>query len=237
MSQTLGILSYNIHKGYSTGNRRNILKQLRQAIHEIPADLIFLQEVLGHGTPQFEYLAESIWPHHAYGKNAVYTSGHHGNAILSKYPFTSWENIDVSTNRLERRGLLHGVIQVPHHRKPLHAICVHLGLLETERQSQIQQICQRIDRLVPHDEPVIIGGDFNDWRGRVSKPLERKAELKEAFLELTGSHARSFPSWMPTLRLDRIYYRGVKLLNAEALTGLPWSQLSDHVALYAQMKF
>ena len=243
----LRVLTYNIHKGFSTGNRKFILRAMREAIHSVHADLVFLQEVLGHHeshgekiqdwptAPQFEFLAGKLWPHFAYGKNAVYTSGHHGNAILSKYPITFWENIDISTNRLERRGLLHAVIEIPHKRKPLHAICVHLGLLETERQSQVRSICDRIDKLVPHDEPLIISGDFNDWRVKLTHPLAKKVEVLEIFEELHGSHARTFPSWMPALKLDRIYYRGLKAKSAQSLSGGNWSQLSDHVPLYAEL--
>jgi len=241
------VLSYNIHKGFSSGNRSFILRKIREAIRDVHADLVFLQEVQGHHqdhgkryqdwptAPQFEFLADDLWPHFAYGKNAVYTSGHHGNAILSKYPFTFWENIDISTNRLERRGLLHGIIEIPHRKKPLHAICVHLGLLETERQTQIRHLCKRIDSLVPHDEPLVIGGDFNDWRVKVNLPLEQQVEVREAFREIHGDHARTFPSWLPALKLDRIYYRGLHAKKAHCLSGNPWNQLSDHVALYAEL--
>jgi endonuclease/exonuclease/phosphatase family metal-dependent hydrolase len=236
----LRMISYNIHKGYTTGNRSYVLHRIRDAIRSVHADLVFLQEVMGsqpqHGS-QFEYLADELWPHYAYGRNAVYTSGHHGNAILSKFPFSFWENIDISTNRLEKRGLLHGVIEIPHKRKPLHAICVHLGLLETERQSQIRQICRRIDSLVSHDEPLIIGGDFNDWRTKLTGPLMKQAEVREAFLELHGSHARTFPSWLPALKLDRVYFRKLALRKASTLSGPPWSQLSDHAALYVEVDY
>src|SRR3954470_12326563 len=141
----LRILSYNIHKGFSTRNKRFVLKRIREAIRDVHADLVFLQEVLGQHDahsqkvsnwptePQFEFLPEELWPHYAYGRNAVYTSGHHGNAILSKFPIEYWENIDISTNRMERRGLLHSVLHLPKRKKPLHAICVHLGLLEADR--------------------------------------------------------------------------------------------------------
>src|SRR5688572_1158129 len=181
----LRILTYNIHKGFSIGNRRFVLHQIRDQLRNANVDIVFLQEIQGEYSvrqnsirnwptqSQFEFLADSLWPHFAYGKNAVYTSGHHGNAILSKYPFSFWENIDISTNRLERRGLLHGVIEVPHKRKPIHAICVHLGLFEGERQNQVQRLCERIDAMVPHDEPLVIGGDFNDWRLKLSAPLKK----------------------------------------------------------------
>ncbi len=245
----LRVLSYNIHKGFRPGNRAFVLRRIREAIHEVNADLVFLQEVLGQADdargsrhsdwptlPQFEFLADSLWPHFAYGRNAVYTSGHHGNALLSKYPISSWENQDISTNRLERRGLLHAVVELPHRRHPLHAICAHLGLLETDRAEQVRSLCRRIQHMVPDTDPVVVGGDFNDWRARLSAPLERHVGLQETFLQLRGQHARTFPSWLPALPLDRIYTRGMKARRAVCLDGKPWSQLSDHVALYAELQ-
>jgi signal transduction histidine kinase len=74
----------------------------------VAADVVFLQEIHGEhkghqanlqdwpNEAQFEYLADSIWHHHAYGKNAVYPEGHHGNAILSKYPIKRWDNLDLT---------------------------------------------------------------------------------------------------------------------------------------------
>ena len=239
IKKKLGVLSYNIHKGFRMGNRRFVLKKMKEAIHDVHADLVFLQEVSGtHGfVPQFEYLADSLWPHFAYGKNAVYTTGHHGNAILSKYPFSFFENIDISTNQLEKRGLLHGIIEIPHKKKPLHTICVHLGLLETERRSQVLQICKRIDDLVPHDEPLIIAGDFNDWRTRLSSPLANQVGAEEVFMKMHGEHARTFPSWLPALKLDRIYFRQMHVHSGICLSGNPWNQLSDHVAIYSEMSY
>jgi endonuclease/exonuclease/phosphatase family metal-dependent hydrolase len=241
------VLSYNIHKGFTTGNRRFILEKIRDSIRVIHPDLVLLQEVLGEHTghqekvrgwpslPQFDYLAHELWPHVAYGKNAVYGAGHHGNAILSKYPFKLVENIDISTNKLEKRGLLHAIIDVPGRHRPVHAICVHLGLFEAERQNQIRQLCERIESHVPHGDPLVIGGDFNDWLLKATRPLQKQLEVREAFSEMHGTHAKTFPSWMPSLRLDRIYYRGMQLKSASSLTGRPWSQLSDHVALYAEL--
>jgi endonuclease/exonuclease/phosphatase family metal-dependent hydrolase len=255
MQKKLKILSYNIHKGFSTYNRRFVLTRIRDALRDIHPDLVFLQEVLGEHhvyrhrvldwpeQSQFEYLADEIWPHFAYGKNAIYTSGHHGNAILSKFPITHWDNIDVSTSQMEKRGILHAVIDVPaslvgsnkRGPLPLHAICVHLGLLEADRARQIQRLVDRIDSHVPHGEPLVICGDFNDWRLRASRPLRHQLELVEAFSTLTGSHARTFPSWMPALRLDRVYFRGMHARSAKCLAGKPWNELSDHTALLVEL--
>jgi hypothetical protein len=49
-----------------------------------------------HGTwplePQHEFLADQMWQDHAYGRNAIYDAGEHGNAILSRFPILRWEN-------------------------------------------------------------------------------------------------------------------------------------------------
>jgi endonuclease/exonuclease/phosphatase family metal-dependent hydrolase len=64
---------------------------------------------------QYEFLADSMWSDFAYGRNAVYPDGHHGNALLSKYPIRHHRNLDVSITGPERRGLLHCVLDVPGH--------------------------------------------------------------------------------------------------------------------------
>ncbi len=48
--------------------------------------------------------------------------------------------------------------------------------------------------------------------------------------------ARSFPSTLPVLRLDRIYVRGFAVDKAEVHYGQPWSRISDHAALTAQLR-
>ena len=138
---------------------------------------------------------------------------------------------------MEKRGLLHGVIDIPWSDKPLHAICVHLGLFESERSTQVRSLCDRIENHISDDEPLIIGGDFNDWRGRASGALSESHELQEAFQSVHGIHARTFPSWLPALRLDRIYYRGLNVMKARCLNEEPWNQLSDHAALVAELAF
>lgn len=240
------VLTYNIHKGYCSGNRRFVLDSMRQRIAETGADIVFLQEI--HGTaiksekkrqrfsypekPHFEYLADQAWPHYAYGRNAIYRKGDHGNAILSVFPFSSWENIDVSIFPRSSRSILHGVIEIPGASTRLHTLCVHLGLLEQERKEQLQALIARIDSHVPHDEPMIIAGDFNDWRRRADRHFRDDLELQELFNKLDGEYARTFPIWAPVLPVDRIYYRGLQPAACRRLSKGPWRELSDHAALF-----
>jgi len=239
------VLSFNIHKGFSAGNRF-ALRAMRTVIEEAGADLVLLQEVVGAhrrhaervadwpAEAQFEFLADRLWPHHAYGRNAVYDEGHHGNAILSRHPLLACDNIDVTVNRFAHRGLLHAVIGWPGLSEPLHAICLHLDLFETSRARQAERLGQRIAAEVPPNAPLIVAGDFSDWRERVGDVLEGELGLTEAHKALHGRCARSFPSWAPLLRLDRIYCRGLVPRRAKVLWHRPWTALSDHGALVAE---
>ncbi len=240
----LRVLTYNMHKGFCFYTRQYVLHELREAIRAVDADLVFLQEVMGvHPVKmsenelgsQFEYLADQIWSHYAYGKNAVYSSGHHGNCILSKYPFAAFENINVSTNALEKRGLLHAQIEVKD--EVLHLLCLHLDLLERGRREQLKSLIQRVRLSVPSQAPLIVAGDFNDWMQRVTDPLSEQLNLVESGVSFMGEHARTFPSWRPFLALDRIYTRRFVVREFRVLNGLPWKKMSDHAAVLAELEF
>lgn len=237
----LRVTSWNIHKGFNLGNTRFLLDEMRQAIRLVDSDVVFLQEVVGenqrrqrrlqHWVPeQFEYLADEVWPHFAYGRNAIYGYGHHGNAMLSKYPFKVWSQRDLSVLPGSQRGLLYGQIA-----PGIHLICVHLGLLQRERQWQVRQLIRFIHEHLA-DEPLILAGDFNDWRERSDRELCHGLNLREAYRDCHGRLARTYPARRPWLRTDRIYYRHLELLSAQRLTGEPWRNLSDHCALYAEFQ-
>lgn len=243
----VSVLSYNIHKGFSTGGRKFVLDGIRDALATVEADIVCLQEIIGEherhkerleswpSVTQLEYLADTRWPHYAYAQNAVYDSGHHGNAILSKYPILSWTNVDLSTNPLERRGLLHAYIDIPSSEKVLHCMCVHMSLFGRSRGRQFETIVSHVEEVLSEEEAVILAGDFNDWRGRGDSTLNTVG-LREATLTLSGRRAPTFPARMPMLALDRIYVRSVELREARVLRGWPWSKLSDHSAVLVKVR-
>ncbi len=244
----LNLATYNIHKGFSQFNRRMMIHELRDRLRLLSADIIFLQEVQGHhgrnaarfedwpDEPQYEFLADQVWEEFAYGRNAVYDQGHHGNAILSRYPIVRAENQDVSTHRLERRGLLHCEIEIPQLGQPLHCICVHLALHERGRRHQVGALIERLQREVPGGAPLVVAGDFNDWRNLAGKRLAEDLGLREVLADHRGRPARTFPSAFPMLRLDRIYVRGFRVRHAHVHHGPMWSRLSDHAALSAHLQ-
>lgn len=263
------VATYNIHKGVSSiGNRPRVLA-LKKAIGLFGADVVFLQEVQGkhdHFSAKFgaETRGRRQWPagaqheflkgdmsHSAYGMNAIYDHGHHGNALLSSFAIASQTNDDVSDHAYEQRGILHCILETE--RGPVHCYVVHLGLFEAGRGRQTDLLIQKVLATAPAGEPVIIAGDFNDWRNNLSARLREALGVCEVFDELGKSNlfgdmarrlagrakvvnpARTFPAAMPMLRLDRMYVRGFKVEKAEVLHGPSWARLSDHAPVIAQL--
>jgi endonuclease/exonuclease/phosphatase family metal-dependent hydrolase len=247
------VLTVNVHKGYTALRRRFMLRELREAVRVVGSDLVFLQEVAGPGandpTPRawrrldthgvdgahYEFLADQIWSSHAYGRNAVIDGLDHGNALLSRYPIIGFTNHDVSMPGDEARGLLHCVMLPDGGHQMLHGVCVHLGLRESHRKSQLERLLALLTREVPPNAPLIVAGDFNDWRGRADAVL-RSCGLVEVFRAAHGAHAKSFPARWPLLRLDRIYVRQVAEAHPLPLPRTPWATLSDHAPLAAEIQ-
>jgi len=196
----LRVATYNIHKGVLRdvfGLRRvPVIHDLRARLHELDADLIFLQEVQGENSRHATRF-ESFWPSEpqdvflarspslknvfetAYGNNASYLHGHHGNALLSRFPILHRENRDVSDHALEKRGILHCIVDIAGLKT--HCFVVHLGLFARSRERQVDALIDWVQRLVPPEAPILIGGDFNDWRDRLSNRLCHTLGAQEVF--------------------------------------------------------
>ncbi len=245
--QSLHIATYNIHKGLSLFNRRVVLHELRERLRELNADIVFLQEVQGehkwHGqthhnypaSPQHEFIAEASWPHAVYGQNSEYAAGHHGNAILSRFPILHSLNSDISAHRFESRGLLHAGLALPSG-AIVHCLCAHFGLFVKGRRAQTQALIDYVRAAIPDGAPLIIAGDFNDWRNHLERTLHDELGLHDAFHLHHGQLARSFPAAWPMLRLDRIYVRGFTVSHSRVHSGGLWRRISDHAALSVHLQ-
>ncbi len=242
---SLKIATYNIHKGFSQFNQRVVLNELRERLRELEADIVFLQEVQGEhlshpqrhtdypDVPQHEFLAADFWSHHAYGMNAVYDEGHHGNAILSRFPIVQSVNKDVSAHRFESRGLLHCVVEVGG--QQVDCLCAHFGLFAKGRRMQKRALIDYVRSTIPDEAPLIVAGDFNDWRDQLSPVLARELGVRDVFALRQGNPACSYPARLPLFRLDRIYVRGFSVQHCAVHVGGKWRRLSDHAALSASL--
>ena len=126
--------------------------------------------------------------------------------------------------------MLHCVLDVPQAPRQLHAVCVHFGLRESHRRRQIELLLDLISNTIPSDAPLVIAGDFNDWRERAHSRLLHSCALDEIHASANGHPARTFPARLPLLRLDRIYVRNLRHRPLQ-MPHRPWATLSDHAPL------
>jgi endonuclease/exonuclease/phosphatase family metal-dependent hydrolase len=242
------VLTWNIHKGFGSNRRKVTVRMIREALVHEDCDLVLLQEVVGRHDrlaarfddwpvlPQAEFLAGETWGQWAYGANAWYPQGHHGNAVLSRFPILHAQNTDLSNHRWEQRGVLHARVQVPGLVPPLHVFCTHLDLLHRGRVRQVARIGNMIRAEVAADEPLILAGDFNDWNRRLGRAWEIDLGVLEAHQAIHGRFARSFPARLPLLTLDRLYVRGMAVRSAQVLSAGRYRLLSDHAPLITELE-
>lgn len=239
----LSLLTYNIHKGWGPWRARLTIAAMRAALEEVLPDFVLLQEVQGAlpdealasvvHAPQHAFLAERCWPFTAYGANRFYRTGHHGNAVLSRFPIVAQRNHDLSAApRWESRGALEVEVEVGAVR--VHLFSVHLGLRRRWRQWQLARLRELI-AAVPPGRPVIVGGDFNDWEGAACRDFA--APLGLVRVEGKGGRLRrTYPArGVRVGALDRLYLRGMTVVESAVLARRPWSRLSDHLPLWARV--
>ncbi len=200
--------TYNVHRCVGLDGRRS-LARVTQVIDELDADIIGLQEV---STP--DALAETARGEMLFGE----TMPGYGNAVLSRLPMRHIAALDLSYRGNEPRGALH--VEVNLSDGPLQVIAAHLGLRRRERITQINEIIRYAAPL----ERVLVLGDFNEWRSRKLRIMDRALGA--------SAPLRTFPSYFPLLPLDRIWLRGEAVAARIAVHKSPLARVaSDHLPL------
>ena len=239
----LRVVTYNIHKGVQGLGlaRRLEIHNLGHAVEQFDADIVCLQEVRKMHRREENYFTQ--WPEQPqadflapegyeaiYRTNAVTRHGEHGNAMLSRWPVVRHQHEDMSDHRFEQRGLLHA--EVLTHGRVVHVIVAHFGLIPASRRRQAEQLCRFVTREVPHDAPLLVAGDFNEWGERVDRVL-RTHDL----VALKSPQALTYPSRLPVVQFDCVYARGLTALTVQVPRGRIWRRMSDHLPLIAEFAF
>lgn len=209
-------------------------------------DILCLQEVQGENLKrklqfntypdqsQHQWFGEYLALKNSYGANARYKHGHHGNAVLSKHKLDPKHNLNISVNRLEQRGVLHCQIQPDNCSTPIVVLNAHLNLLHKDRIKQYDAIVEYVNDAIDCHQPLILAGDFNDWRCLSTRRLKCLG-VTEVFEHLYHKSPKTFPAKWPLLSLDRIYVKNLRILDAVVHAGIPWSTLSDHLPISASV--
>lgn len=237
---TLHVLSYNIHWGLSAFRRSEIAENISKVIHATEADIVLLQELwLPQGAMDFIVVdtLKHVWPHQLCQATVIFPRGEQGNGILSRHEIKHWHHEKLEYQKRQNRSFLHARLWIEAEEKNLSLFCTHFGLLREERVYQAEQLCSYIEREVPADEAIIIGGDFNDWKKEMNGIFEKRVGLRDVFVEKTGLHAKTYPAIFPIFSLDRIYSRGLTVENVRVVREAGWKGSSDHLPLSAELSF
>ena len=232
---SLHVATYNIHKGLSLFNRRLVIHELRDRLRLLGADIVFLQEVQGtcerkaarHEewpvAPQYEFLADTVWGDFAYGRNAVYDHGHHGNAISRAIRSSTG-----TTRTCPRHGSRSAGSCTAKWRSRAGTrrfIAWRPPRLTSRGRSCRSSGCASASSVsFPRTRP-IVAGDFNDWHWR-HKATHELAHRSTCTSLRAGERTAGaqLPAMLPVFRLDRIY----GAVSREPRSRAPWPGLGPH---------
>jgi endonuclease/exonuclease/phosphatase family metal-dependent hydrolase len=228
LAGSITVATYNVHR-WTGLNGRSKPDPARACfvISELQADVVALQEVLrpAQGEDPLENLADALNLHVTFAATRAHRRGLIGNAILSRWPMAGVSMLDLSYNRIEKRLALAAQLQGE---IPLDIVATHLALAGRTRHRQVQSLLEH-PRLA--ETPTLLMGDMNTWRRcKASRSLDD---------ELTASRIdwpASFPAAGPVLALDRIYARGVDVLDVSVHDTRAARRASDHLPVVAEVQ-
>ena len=211
-------MTWNIHGAFGRNARFDIARVIELILRADP-DIIALQEVDSRRSEQsnaFTLLRQSLGTHGVGAASIVTEDGEYGQLLISRWPMHETLVRDISYGEREPRRAIRARVETPFGN--LHAIATHLGLSVRERRSQARALLE----MIGDDSPCIALGDFNDWYwpGSVRSVLRRALPGR--------SRSRTFPSWCPLFRLDRIYCRPRAAL-VRTWTDRRARNISDHL--------
>ncbi len=226
---TLRVLTWNVHSCIGMDGRLDP-ERVRQHIRAIGPDIAALQEVDSRRDRRdgFDLLGSGLGRpannHRAVVRTIRTPDGDYGHMLLSRWPISDWREHDISYGSREPRSMIEATIESDLGR--INVLCMHLGLNRHERRQQ----ALKIEALAEADNrPTVVMGDFNEptGAGPVARLLARR-------FSSAGRH-RTWPSTMPLLPLDRIWFEpALKLVRSGVHTDA--RRASDHLPLWADLR-
>jgi endonuclease/exonuclease/phosphatase family metal-dependent hydrolase len=224
---TLRVATWNIRGGVGL-DRRFDLNRIIATLQRAEPDVVALQEVDSRRNADatqhpFVLLRQALGAHAVEAKSIIGSDGDYGQLLISRWPLSAIHIHDISVDRHEPRRAIEATVHAPG--GDVRIVATHLGLRFGERRRQTRKLVE-LARM-PAATTIMLG-DFNDWiwRGSVQNEIHR------ALPDRTWQ--RTFPSWLPLIRLDRIYCRPRGAL-VHFWTDQSARVASDHLPLFADV--
>jgi endonuclease/exonuclease/phosphatase family metal-dependent hydrolase len=228
------VLSYNIHKGIGSRDRRYRFGRILAVIEEENPDIVCLQEVdrnvrrsRYHDQPQ---LLADYFGHlgRLYQVNVRLREGGYGNLLLSRWPLRTHHQISIRHQDRKPRGAQLAVIETPE--GLLHVVHWHLGLVERERRWQVAHVMSHSLFRESEQLPTLVIGDSNDWRNRLAELLFEPRGFQQVTAPI--SRFRTFPSYLAMGSLDKAFVRGpIVVRHVRVVRTKLARSASDHLPL------
>jgi endonuclease/exonuclease/phosphatase family metal-dependent hydrolase len=240
------VMTYNIHRAIGV-DRRFRPERIVAILRHYDPDIVMLQEV-DEGAPRSrelnlakELAQEAGYPHFALGHNVSLKKGRYGNATLSRLPILRERNIDLSiAESWIRRGCQHTTLDLGGKEGHLEVFNLHLGLSARERAKQVELIKRSAELSgVSYTTPVLVAGDFNDWRSLLMPVFTNGMGFSCATERKRGPYPviPTYPSFSPQGGLDRIYHRGpLRLVSAHSCRLQIARVASDHLPILVEFQ-
>jgi endonuclease/exonuclease/phosphatase family metal-dependent hydrolase len=223
------VATYNVHRWTGlNGRSRPDPARAGFVISELDADLIALQEVLRplRGEDPLERLADALGLHVTLATTRAHKRGEIGHAILSRWPIAGVSMLDLSFGRLEKRVAVAAQLRGPD--TAIDVVATHLALADRTRHRQVQSL---LDHPLLNERPTLLMGDMNAWRQcKATRALDQELAHNNLAWPL------SFPAAGPVLALDRIYSRGVRVVEIDVHATRAARRASDHLPVVARVK-
>ncbi len=230
LGRELVVATYNVHR-WSGVNGRGPVDPARASfvISELEADVIALQEAMRphEGDDPLVALADAMGLYVTFAATRVHRRGEMGNAIFSRWPIVGASMLDLTYSRIERRVAISAKLNFEGGN--LDIVATHLALADRTRHRQVRAL---LDHPQLQGGPTLLLGDMNAWR---------KCKATRALDEALDEHHNrewpaTFPSTAPVLALDRVYARGVQIVEVEAHRSRAARSASDHLPIVARVR-
>lgn len=231
---SLRVATWNVHSFVGHDGRKDARRGL-EVLHELDADIIALQEIECAGTDALGALRAlsssltSTTSELVLGPAGAARSGF-GNCVISRCKVEHFQVHDLSVPRREARNAVEVVVSAGG--KRLRVLATHFGLTAKERHVQATKLSAVVDDRVQGADYTIVMGDLNvlDRREASVAPLLGRF--------VAAQRLRSFPAFLPMLRLDRILVdsAGIDVSVVVHSTKLARAA-SDHLPVVATLTF
>lgn len=229
-TDTVKVMTYNLHNGFNTDGKLD-MEALAVVIEEADADIVALQEIsrgwlISGRLDMLSWLSERL--------DMPYVSGptsdpFWGNAIISKYPITSYSTHALPPDDLcIKRGFTKAVINLGE--TDIQIIANHLHHVSEDSEIRQQQVPFVLDSWAGAPRTIILG----DLNAEPDSPEMKMFEDRDLVDVLSGeADILTFHSADLFQRIDYIWLSpDVELISTE----VPFSNASDHLGIVADVK-